>query len=62
MRTSYSTQPPAVPAAANGYDYHNQAWIQDGVYVACAHPAAMRCDCFGTRHAGEPAAANADIH
>jgi hypothetical protein len=49
-------------AAVNGYDYRNQAWVENGVYVACAHPPAMHCDCFGTRHAGEPVKENADVH
>jgi hypothetical protein len=35
------------------YDYTNQAWIVDGVYVTCAHPATMDCLCFGKLHAGE---------
>ena len=47
-------------ATDGGYDYHNQAWVVDGKYVACGH--GTPCDCFGTRHAGEPIKANADIH
>jgi hypothetical protein len=47
-------------ASLCGYDYHNQAWVEDGKYVACGH--GTPCDCFGTRHAGEPIKANADIH
>lgn len=45
-----------------GYDYRNQAWVVDGRYVACSHPASMKCNCYGTVHAGEPLAANADVH
>jgi hypothetical protein len=30
--------------------------------VACSHPASMKCNCYGTVHAGEPLAANADVH
>ena len=37
----------------NGYDYDNQAWVRDGVYVACGHPQAMGCKCYGRLHAGE---------
>lgn len=46
---------------ANGYDYRNQAWVVDGKYVACAHPEWMKCNCFGTVHAGEALKANADL-
>ena len=35
------------------YDYTNQAWVRDGRYVACSHPASMECGCYGTAHAGE---------
>ena len=35
------------------FDYMNQAWVIDGRYIACTHPDAMNCDCYGTRHAGE---------
>jgi hypothetical protein len=37
------------------YDYEKQAWVVDGKYVACAHPAAMNCACYGRVHAGETA-------
>lgn len=37
------------------YDYAHQAWVQDGVYISCNHPAWMTCDCYGTLHAGEKA-------
>jgi hypothetical protein len=43
------------------YDYENQAWIQDGRYIRCGHPAAMNCGCYGKLHEGEkaqPAAAS----
>jgi hypothetical protein len=43
---------PAQPTVA--YDYHNQAWVEDGVYVTCGHREEHRCNCFGKRHAGEP--------
>lgn len=45
-----------------GFDYENQAWVVDGRYVSCAHPASMNCNCFGKIHVGEAPAANADIH
>ena len=35
------------------FDYVNQAWTIDGRYVVCAHPDSPRCNCYGTRHAGE---------
>jgi len=35
------------------YDYENQAWIENGRYVACAHPASLNCRCYGKLHAGE---------
>ena len=36
------------------YDYAQQAWIVDGVYITCGHldPA---CGCYGKAHAGERA-------
>ena len=45
----------------NGYDYTNQAWVMDGVYITCGHvmPNPMTgkptpCKCYGKIHAGEP--------
>jgi hypothetical protein len=35
------------------YDYTNQAWIEDGRYSNCGHPATMACGCYGRLHAGE---------
>ena len=37
------------------YDYDVQAWIADGRYQSCAHPASMRCQCYGRLHEGEKA-------
>ena len=37
----------------NGYDYINQAWVVDGVYVRCGHPETMNCRCYGRTHEGE---------
>lgn len=45
---------------ANGYDYRHQAWVVDGRYVECGH--GKPCDCYGTKHHGEPIAKDADIH
>ena len=36
----------------NGYDYHNQAWVLHGRYVACGHPKDINCNCFGKVNAG----------
>tara|TARA_R110000765_G_scaffold388682_1_gene481019 strand:+ start:421 stop:681 length:261 start_codon:yes stop_codon:yes gene_type:complete len=51
------------------FDYTNQAWTVDGVYVDCGHPVAgtvmgagspapgeafRSCECYGRAHAGEP--------
>ena len=33
------------------YDYTNQAWLKDGVYLDCGHRDA--CSCFGRLHAGQ---------
>lgn len=40
--------------AERGYDYTHQSWYAGGVYIACGHPAAMDCGCYGREHAGEP--------
>ena len=37
----------------NGFDYINQAWVADGVYVRCGHPETMDCGCYGRTHEGE---------
>jgi len=37
----------------NGYDYTNQAWVVDGVYIRCGHPEEMGCNCYGKEHEGE---------
>jgi len=37
----------------NGYDYVNQAWVLDGKYIACGHPAEMKCNCYGRIHKGK---------
>jgi hypothetical protein len=38
------------------YDYQHQAWIINGSYARCNHPASMNCACYGRLHEGEPAA------
>ena len=44
----------------NGYDYTHQAWVKDGKYKDCQHPASMAAQCqqicYGKQHAGEPTA------
>ena len=37
----------------NGFDYLNQAWVQDYKYIRCGHPDEMDCSCFGKRHEGD---------
>ena len=37
----------------DGYDYKNQAWVQDGKYIRCGHPENMNCECYGRLHEGE---------
>lgn len=37
------------------YDYTNQAWVRDGIYVACGHPTWFICYCYGKMHQGEKA-------
>jgi len=37
----------------NGYDYERQAWVKNGRYVRCGHPASMDCGCYGREHEGE---------
>lgn len=42
------------------YDYRNQAWLENGRYVRCGH--SELCNCYGRKHEGEPAAADAILH
>jgi hypothetical protein len=38
-----------------GYDYKNQAWIEEGRYLKCDHivvPGTV-CNCYGSQHQGE---------
>jgi hypothetical protein len=42
-------------AVGSHFDYVNQAWTVDGLYVACGHPAADPCGCYGKLHSGEAA-------
>lgn len=36
----------------DGYDYRNQAFVRDGIYVRCGHPETLNCQCFGKRKEG----------
>lgn len=51
-----------IDLAGNHYDYTHQAWLEDGKYARCGHPAEMVCTCYGRIHAGEPVASDCDIH
>ena len=44
-----------------GFDYKHQAWVEDGRYVACGHPDRPACGCYGSVHAGETIAADAEL-
>lgn len=35
------------------FDYQNQAWVKDGVYVKCGHRPTDVCGCYGRLHEGE---------
>jgi hypothetical protein len=37
----------------NGYDYDNQAWVENGKYQRCGHPDSTHCNCYGKLHEGE---------
>jgi hypothetical protein len=37
----------------HGFDYENQAWVENGKYLRCGHPDPMDCGCFGRLHEGE---------
>jgi len=43
------------------YDYDNQAWIVNGKYAPCAHPADVDCKCYSRAHAGQPATPMAQL-
>jgi len=45
----------------NGFDYTNQAWVRNGRYVRCGHPAPMNCDCYGRLHHGETVAPGTEV-
>jgi hypothetical protein len=43
---------------AKSFDYDNQAWVLNGVYIDCGHDHNKPCpggNCFGRTHNGEPA-------
>ena len=50
-RTAYSTNDST--HAVNGFDYENQAWVINGLYIRCGHPESMNCGCYGREHQGE---------
>lgn len=35
------------------FDYENQAWVENGVYIRCGHPENTNCQCYGRIHEGE---------
>ncbi len=41
----------------DGFDYTNQAWVVNGVYVRCGHGTRpgfeVACQCYGRLHEGE---------
>lgn len=37
------------------YDYERQAFVENGLYIRCAHPKSMDCQCYGKLHEGETA-------
>ena len=41
----------------DGYDYTNQAWYKNGVYIRCGHPDTMNCECYGKIHEGQKVSA-----
>jgi hypothetical protein len=45
----------------NGFDYANQAWVRNGRYVRCGHPASMNCVCYGRLHQGELVAPGTEV-
>ena len=54
-----SAQKPVNEPREIQFDYDNQAWIINGVYQNCNHPASMarQCEasCYGRMHQGEKA-------
>lgn len=53
LAVSCNEQPPATAKLFNGYDYKNQSWVKNGMYVECNHPESMQCNCYGKIHKGE---------
>lgn len=49
-----------MPDSQLHYDYQNQAWVRDGVYIRCGHPESMNCGCYGRLHEGEPETATTE--
>ncbi len=58
--TNQGDSTPAAREGLNGYDYINQAWVVNGVYMRCSHPGET-CKCYGRLHAGEAVADPANV-
>ena len=43
------------------FDHPHQAWLKDGKYIPCGHSNRPACGCYGTIHAGETVAADAEV-
>lgn len=54
--------PRVAPSKSVLFDYTNQAWVVDGRYVRCGHPASMACRCFGLIHEGEIVRPDAEVN
>jgi hypothetical protein len=44
----------------NGFDYINQAWVQNGVYTGCNHSEELACRCWARLNAGKTAIVGSD--
>ena len=51
MATDWDTPPYRQEQPVTEFDYENQAWVVDGIYVRCGHQ--TECGCYGTKHEGE---------
>jgi len=43
------------------YDREREAWIINGRYARCNHPASMNCTCYGRLHEGELPAKSTNV-
>ena len=56
--TGRSSSPAQDAETITGFDYTNQAWVQNGRYLRCAHGPDLACGCFGKINQGKrPSAA-----